>query len=266
MSNFMKNLLKEQGYMMVALPKASIKPLLLLVKEGKSLSSLDGNIDLLFKAQAVPIPKCNVVVADISGKKTLEFKLKVGLKFLDSLFSVLKLSTAKLKAEAIIERDYKVDFCYEEVSEDSVGLLDIDAFLSNAVPLEGQFKQYMDRLKKSKLYIITSTLKSKAFSLDMVDKNGQSLDLNASLKADGKGHAAIQRSKEKGFTIRHQGEEELVFAFKAYRILYNEKKWFEFWRQDEAQFRIKKEQNLMLRGIDSIPGELLEMEEDVVDL
>lgn len=266
MSQLIKNLLADQGYNMIALPRAGIQPLLLLSEEGNSLVSLDSPLEAFFAADMAPIPSFNTITAPFSGQKMLKFELKSNLNFLSGLFQQFKMDDSQLKAGAGSDHSYTVDFAFEQVKEDKVGLLDLDNFLTGAVPLEKEFRTYAERLRKSQLYIVTSLLKSAAFSIEVKDETGRQLDLDLGMQDAAAGKLTIDRNKNNGFTIAHRNGPELAFAFKAAQILYDKAAWFEFWKTKEARFRIKDQQGLVLRGESDFPVQLLPTGDQFVDL
>lgn len=258
MEQLVKNVLASQGYNMVALPRADIEPLLLLSRENSHLSSLDSPLGLLFEPDMAPLPLPATDTADITGQKTFEFGLKAGFHFLDGIFRNIGLNSSKLRVKADGEQSYKVAFSFEQVTERKVGLLDLDNFLTGAIPLEKEFRTYAVRLKKSELYVITSVLGSTAFFLRVEDANGQSLDLDTTLQGAAEANVAINRSKNNGFTISHQDGPPLIFAFKAVQVLYDKARWFEFWKPREAGFRIRNQEGVVLKGAADFPVRPLE--------
>lgn len=257
MSQLLKNLLADQGYNMIALPRAGIQPLLLLCRDGDHLTSLDSPLDAFFEADIKPLPFFDTKTAPFSGQKMLKFDLKSNLNFLGGLFRQFQMDDSKLKAEAGSGHAYTVDFAFEQVKEDKVGLLDLDNYLTGAIPLEQEFRTYAERLRKSELFVVTSVLKSGAFSIEIQDETGRHLDLDARIEEAASGKLHIDRNKNNGFTISNQGGPELAFAFKAAQILYDKASWFEFWKPKEARFRIKDQQGPVLRGAADFPVQLL---------
>jgi len=266
MSQLIKNLLADQGYNIIALPKEGIQPLLLLSKEGDHLSSLESPMEAFFEADMAPLPSFNTATAPISGKKMLEFDLKTNFGFLSSLFQKFGLDDSQLKVRASAAHTYKVNFAFEQVKEDKVGLLDLDNFLTGAIPLEKDFRTYAERLRRSELYVVTAVLKSAAFSIDVTDETGHQLALDAMFQNVAGGKLSIDRNKNNGFTIAHHAGPELAFAFKAAQILYDKAAWFEFWKPKEARFRIKDQQGLVLRGEEDFPIQLLPTGDELVVL
>jgi hypothetical protein len=268
MSNLIKNLLTEYGYEMVALPKADIAPLLLLRKEGDYLSSMHSNVELLFEEDiaALPAPTTTTTVANISGKNTLRLDGNMGLKALSGLFDALKLKDSDIKTHFAASKNLELEFSFENVQEDKVDYVVLDNFFSGAIPLEKEFKSSMELLKRSELYVVTTVLKSNHFSIKIGNSNSQDAELKLALEKMGALDTKFKREKDNVFSITTEGEESLVFAFKAVQILYDKASWFEFWKPKEAEFRIRKQKGMVLRGTSDFPVINLKTESGISDI
>ncbi len=266
MEQLIKNILAEQGYNLVALPRADIKPLLLLSRENGHLSSLDSPLGLLFEADMAPLPLPATDPPNIESQKTFRFGLEAGFSFLDSIFKSIGLKSSKLEARAKGGKFYKVAFSFQNIEEEKVGLLDLDNFLTGAIPLEKEFGTYTERLKKSELYVITSVLKSNSFFLKVEDANSQSVDLDTTIQGAAEANVAIKREKNNGFTISQEKGKPLVFAFKAVQVLYDKAHWFEFWKPKEAKFTIKNQEGVVLKGIADFPVRLLKPNSEPLEI
>ena len=69
--------LKAHGYSVVRLPKADVRPLQVLVREGKDLSRLGDLATIMVSGDTVPLPTVveGVPTADVSGQRTGELSL-----------------------------------------------------------------------------------------------------------------------------------------------------------------------------------------------
>lgn len=252
-----KNLLAEYGYLALAAPKAGFDPLLLLTREGKTLTSLDGDVTLLFEPGTNPLPKRDNEVADISRKYTLSSDGGGSLNLLAGLFSALKLDQAAAKTglQALSARE--IEIAYEEVTEDKVGIPDLDNFLTGAIPKEGEFRTLERLLYKSDLYVVTSVLKSRRFNVRVVRSGKTTAELKLAMDKLVELDPKFERKSNDELIIQHDGEEPLTVACKAARIIYDKRAWFEFWKRWDAGFRIKNQRGLTVRG---------EQNEDTVEM
>lgn len=259
-----KNVYQDLGYNLVALPKTSITPLNLLCKEGDHLSSLECPLEVLFEPDMAPIPSYNTVVADFAGQKIFEFDLRANIGFLNGIFQRFNLDDSNVQLKADSSRKYKVEFSFDQVREDKVSSLDLDNYITGAIPLEKEFRTYIKHLYGSDLFVITSVLKSNTFSINITDESDRKLELDAELKGLNDSNVRISRTKNDGFTISRQNGPELVFAFKAVQILYDKPSLFNFWDRKKAKPRIKNQEGLVLRGEADFPVQLLKPSEFII--
>lgn len=252
-----KNLLKEHGYSLVALPKADISPLQLLSKETGYVSFLGGTVQTLFTADEAGVPHVerDAEVNSIQGETSLSFDLEGGISFLENIFKVIGINhtykLGSLKGSTNLKNADSVVFSFSNPKEDRIDLLGLDKFLNGSIPQEKAFKSYVKRLKESDLYVISAVLKSTDFSIEVFDSNATYVDISADVKSivdvDGK----VSRDRDSEYKIQYKGDKPFVFALKAVQVLYDKPKWFEFWNKEEAYFRIKNQESLVVRGDES---------------
>ena len=85
MAKVLKNLLSDYGYNLVALPKEDIAPLMLLYKNGNSVSAVESTVDKLFKLENAPLPVItkDKAVTSIDGSAAVVFDAEGGISMLD---------------------------------------------------------------------------------------------------------------------------------------------------------------------------------------
>src|SRR5438132_14374872 len=83
--------LKSFGYCVIRLPKVDIKPLQILTKRGSDLERLGELETLLVSGSNIPAPptKENVRAANISGQRTSDLSIGVGLSILGSVIGAM---------------------------------------------------------------------------------------------------------------------------------------------------------------------------------
>jgi hypothetical protein len=104
------------------------------------------------------------------------------------------------------------------------------------------------------------------FSITVVDKAGQHVDIEATVKGIVNANVNVTRQKDNSITLKHDGENPVVFGFKAQQIIYDKKKWWQFGKKDEAKFRIKDQQGEVLKGDSDLPTHSLKMGDELVTL
>ncbi|HSI75240.1 MAG TPA: hypothetical protein VK957_05085 [Lunatimonas sp.] len=266
MAKVIKNPLSTYGYNLIALPKEGIAPLLLLYKNNKGVSSLENSLIDFFAISDSPPPsisKENKII-DIKGDSSVSFEAEGGINVLDWLLQ--KLRMGKLAGNLKIESAHQVQISYENVTEDKVSLLDLDNFISGSEPQKNKFNTFKEKLENSELFVVNSILKSDSFSVSAADQNGHSVDIEGNIK--GVVDANVEVSKQTNHTIllKYEKADPIVFAFKAQRIIYDKKKWWEFFKKDEAKFRIKDQQGVVLKNESDFPTEPFIAGNELIDL
>lgn len=250
MIKFQQNLLKELGYDTIALPKEDIHPLLLLADEGQSVSSLGWPLQTLFKPDIKPLVLPGKGVSDINVERMFTFDAGLGLDFLSAIFQYFKLDESKLKAGLKANKGMVVNCSFHDVKEELVAQADIDSFLTGAIPRENEFRTYEKKLKDSELYVITNVLRSSSFKIELEKSGSGGFNLDASVAKLAEGKTHIDRENERNYVISNTSGKDLAFAFKAYRIIYDKKSWWQFWKADDAGFRLRRDPDLVMRSVE----------------
>lgn len=258
---------KNKGYNVVAVPKSKIKPLELLAKEGRNLTALGNKLDVMFEPDEAPLPRLfrNSTIPDMQGKSTFEMNIESGFNLFEGLLNTLKLG--KLEGASKFNNTDKILFTFDDIKEDGIkGFLDLDNYISGSIPVENKFRAYEKKLKDSELFTITSVLKCKNFTVKVIDKDHKNVSTNVEVKEIASGSADLRRTQDNAFKISYKGEDSLVFAFKAVQIIYDRPKWFQFWKKEEAGFRIKAQTGFTLMSEEDFPVAPLTAENEFLNI
>ncbi len=268
MIQFQQNLLKGYGYDTIALPKEDIHPLLLLARAGDSVSSLDWPLQNLFKPDLAPLVLPKRKVSAIHADRMFTFDAGLGLDFLSAIFQFFNLDDSQLTAGIKANRNLTLSCSFQEVTEEKVAPPDIDHFLTGAIPLENEFRTYEKKLKDSELYVITEVLRASTFKIEMLQSADAGFNLDVALAKLAEGKTHLERQNERSYVITNDSESDLAFGFKAFKIIYDKASWWQFWKADDAGFRLKREQGAVMRSLapEEDGMEVLEVAEGVVAL
>lgn len=266
MSKVLKNALAGYGYNLVALPKEGIAPLLLLYKNKRDVSSSGNNIDKLFALADSPPPivSKNNATLNLQQNSTVSFDGKAGVDFLDWLLQKLKMG--KLSGNINADHINSLQISYQNVFEDNVSLLELDNFISGSEPKVDQFNTFKEKLKDSELFVINSVLKSNSFSVSAQNENGQKIDLEATIKGIVDADVNVARSKKDEVLLEYKNATPIVFAFKAQKIIYDHKKWWQFFKKGDAKFRIKDEHGVVLKDESGFPTQSLQETNELINI
>lgn len=228
--------LKSFNYNVVRLPRADIRPLQILVKKSSSLEALGDISSLMITGSHKPLPdiKENVKTASISGKRTNDLSLDVGLTILGNIIGAMGGGSLGLKAQYNNARTLAFEF--QDVLSDSIELIKLDQFLTDAGT--DPFSNHLKKLLESdKVYIITSTIKSKTVNVEANKTDKTSLEVDATAIKEILGPSVkLGSNAEKSTKMSYTGTEDLVFGFKAVKLVYEEGKYVAFETIDDGGF------------------------------
>jgi hypothetical protein len=220
--------LKNLGYNVVRLPKADILPLQVFVRKGDTLQPLGSIESVVVTGENIPVPKIkrNVKMPDISGGRTSDIGIKAGLDILGNIIDAM--GGRKTGLDFQYRNARTIAFQFQDVLGDSIEIAELDKYLNDASinPFSKQLKAYLDQ---GKIYVITSTIKSRQLSVEAKAKNKAAMEIDAAAISEVLGgQLAVKTGQSKATTIDFNGDTRLVFGFKAIRLSYKNGKYLEF--------------------------------------
>jgi hypothetical protein len=266
MSKFIQNHLADKGYELIALPKADIAPLQLLIQQQKALSAYGDSLLALFEPDEAGLPVRQTATADFAGGQLLSADASAGIKLLSGLFSALKLNGSKLEASLSSAAGLELSFSYTDITEEKVSRMALDNFIAGAIPQKASFQRSLELLKDGELYVITSVLKSAKVEVSLSSAKSTAAELVTAVEGIADLNAQLKRAGSHGFSLSAPAGQPLAFAFQAAKILYDKPRWFQFWNRKEAGFRIKDQSGMVLKAPEDFPISPLRTEAGVVDI
>lgn len=220
--------LKSFGYSVVRLPRTDLRPLQLLVRADTRLTRLGDLSAVLQPGGRAPLPAIseNVAAASISGERTRDLSLGVGLSILGSVIAAMGGSHVGL--EAGYKQAKSTAFQFTDVLEDRADLLAIDQYLGDADvnPLSTYAAQLLDA---DAVYVITATIKTRTFVVDAKDASGASLDVQVpEIQGVVGGSVKVSAAPGGGSKLVYEGPAPLVFGFQAARLFYADGRYTAF--------------------------------------
>ncbi len=215
------SILKTFGYSVVRLPRADLAPLRLLARLGRDLEELGPLEAVLMPGPHMSLPR---VTRDrpspaLSGLHSSSLDAGLGLSLLASLLASLGGSPQAVRLGWRCAR--RVSFAFEAVHEDSVSLVEVDQYLADA-RVNRRATHVGRLLEADDLYLTTSVVKSRAFTVTATDEGGTVLELDVPAIGAITG-AAVKvtagRAGECG--VRFEGREPLGFGFRALRLFFD---------------------------------------------
>jgi hypothetical protein len=213
--------LKSSGYSVVRLPRRDIDPLLLLQRNGRELSRL-GPADTLFTPAGKPLPvvKKDVPAADVRGSVTTTLSLGLGLSLLGNFLEAFGAQGAGLEVE--YHKARTVTFEFTGLLSDTIDLTTLDQFLATAKE-DLASRHLKDLLEADEVYCVTTTLKSRSFTVDAKGESGTKVKLSAPAIQQAVGvKVGVAAEKNSTSKIAYTGESPLVFGFQATQLFFQD--------------------------------------------
>lgn len=213
-----RNYLKDYGYGTIALPRASIKPLLMLTRNDGRLTPI-GPLTSTFLPGVVPVPTATRgISAPVSGSRSGGIDAKIGINILGNVIGALAGSVLGIKAAYKDAR--KVEFEFGDVMEDQVAITDLDQFLGTA-SVAGNAGPFLKQLLNAdEVYIIVATLDAKEVSVAATRDNSAGLELDVPVVQQlAGGNIAVSGTGAKSSTIVYKSKDtSLAFGVKVVRL------------------------------------------------
>ncbi len=213
--------LKTFGYCVVRLPKADINPLQIHAKRGNTLERL-GELTTLFQTGSnisLPSMRKNTLSADISGKRTSDLSIGLGLSLLESILGAMgglsfDLHTKYQQASSIV-------FGFHDVLEDKIELAELDQYLADADV--NPFSRYVgELLDADNVYVTTATIKSRKFTVEAKKSDSTTLDLSIpTIQEIVGGSVKVSGQADITSKLTYEGSVPLIFGFKAVQLFYD---------------------------------------------
>lgn len=214
------NYLKEYGYNVVRLPKSDVRPLQILTRQGRDMDRLGDLITVLVPGENVALPKVseNAHAANISGQRTSDLSLGIGLSILGSIIGAMGGSTLGLDAKYKEARSIMFEF--HGVLEDRVEVAELDMFLGDA-DVSPFSRHVADLLEADQVYVTTATIKSTKFTVEAKSSSGTALEVDVPMVQQVVGaNVAVSTNPNAASKITYEGKVPLVFGFQAWRLFY----------------------------------------------
>jgi hypothetical protein len=225
--------LKSIGYLAVRHPRAGLRPMEFLSRQGSELSAMGGAEDVFVIPPAVVLPEIvsDTPAAYLKGKSSGKLGASAGVSLLDSIVGALGGGTMGLKASFSKAAD--VVFHFPEVLVDSVAPAAVAKFLSTA-GVRPSSAATAGFLEDDDVYVVTDTAKSKLFVIEALDEHGAAAEVDIpKIKGVVGGELGVESRSSRGSRIAFEGKIPLVFAFQAIQLVYTDGR-FESWKNVAA--------------------------------
>ena len=220
--------LKSFGYSVIRLPRTDIQPLQLLVKEDTRLTRLGDLVTILKPGSSVALPRIkeNLPAPNVSGERTRDLSIGVGLSILGSVIGAM--GGSKLGLDVGYKSAKTATFEFADVIEDRVDLADVDQYLTDA-DISPFSSHAAKLLEADSVYVLTSTIKSRKFIVQAKEANGVPIEVKIpEIQHLVGGSVKVSTAKDATSKIAYEGAQPLVFGFQAARLFYENGRYTAF--------------------------------------
>ena len=271
--------LKKIGYNLVLLPKDTIHPLAILVREERGfftwlkdlfidpmLTDVNTNIDRIFIANSQTLPSVipSIVPNEITSGRSSNLGLDISLDLMLNFLELPKKSLTedqKAKIKAAFNQSDKFSIAIDKsVSAESVSTEELDSFLMDAIVRDSLGHTFREFLEHNQIYIVTGVIKSNSFTIQKSEDADGELNVVLPKIQDilkGKIQGNLEMTNQS--TIKYKGERQLVFGFKAVKLLVEV-------NNGQYRFKIKSNNDLAVMGDENFPAEYLEVADNFIKL
>jgi hypothetical protein len=219
--------LNNRGYNLVKLPRVGIEPLDVLGLDGGALEKLGALGEVWTSTVAAPGAGTPAPAAGISGARSSDLDIGIGLKLLSDALAGLGGGISLPSLNTAFKRAKKIAFTFENVESTSISPFGLGKFLAaGTLDMTNPFVSRYFGNDETKEYIIFDVLKSDSLSVTIKSDTGGSVDANVgalqgALSANVKASASAAGSSE----ISFKGNVKVTFAFKVFEVVFANGRW-----------------------------------------
>ena len=212
--------LKSVGYNTIRLPRADIQPLQVLARKAKDLDRLGDLVTVLVSGSNISVPtmKPDIPAANISGQRTSDLSIGIGLSILGTIIGAM--GGSKLGLDAKYSQAKTAYFEFSDVLEDRINVAELDQYLADA-DVNPFSRSVGQLLEADEVYVITSTIKSTKFTIEASKSDGAALEVSIpEIQGVVGGNVGVKANQEVKSKVTYEGKVPLVFGFQAVRLFY----------------------------------------------
>jgi len=213
------------GYNVVRLPRVGIEPLDILGKDDKSVERLGQVNQMWTSPQPLPPVKGPQAATGVTGQKTSELKLSIGLKILSAALGAMGAAVPDVSFG--YSKAKKVSFTFTDVQVYLVDPLVVGNYLAAGDLSSGNpfVRRYFEDDDTS-AFILTEVLKSKSITVTALDDSNSevAVDFPAIQQVVG-AKVAVTSKSATNTTLTYAGTDELSFGFRCFGIAYVDGAW-----------------------------------------
>jgi hypothetical protein len=211
------NWLKQYRFTAIELPRRDLAPADVVFRSNGAFDQKVGNLPMLFSSTpALPATRSGEPTGSIARSFEKKVDASLGLKILGALFG----GASKLGAGLEAKRARSLSVTYEDVTQDSLAVLELQSWLEQAQIRTS--RQATDWLNHEKLASVTAVLRTAKLSIVAEGENGIAIDLSVpEIQGLVAGDAKVSAQSSDSSKITFTGKEPIAFGFQAYVMVFD---------------------------------------------
>jgi hypothetical protein len=214
--------LKDRGYCVLRMPRSDAKPLQTLRKAGKKDLTRLGEIATITIKGTNPLPSLsvdNIAPANISGMESSNTKVEIGVNILGNILQALGGKT--LGVSLGFERAKTMTFKFADVLEDHCDVDQLDQYLTTCT-FRPDMTSVSNALIDDEVYVITSTIKTKKFTINAKGDSGTKVGLDVPvISGVASGTLKVDATRATEGTVTYEGTTPVIFGFQAVQLFFD---------------------------------------------
>ena len=216
--------LNNLGYNVVKLPRAGIEPMDVIGRD--ETNQWLGPLRAVWTSSSVePKPDAPRPAVEISGKKTDNLDLGVGLKVLANALAAFGATLPSL--DFAYKRARSVQFSYTDVTVTSVSPFDAGNYLAEGtLKTQNPVVEHYFQDPEAQAFLIVSVLKSSSITVSATDEHGVSVGVDVPAIQEMLGvNVSVKHSATNANDLTFKGQTPITFGFSLNEIQYDGKHW-----------------------------------------
>lgn len=256
--------LNKRGYNLVKLPRVGIEPMDVLGREDASMEKLGSIAEVWTSTVAVPSVGAPASVAGVTGEKSSDLDIGIGLKILANALAGLGGGLSLPSLNIAYKRAKKVQFKFVNVESSSITPFALGKFLANGtLDMTNPFVGHYFGNDETQEYIIFDVLKSDSISVTAKSESGTSVEADiGALSGALTANVAVKAGSAGSSEITFTGQVKATFAFKLFEVLFENGKWVPkgVAADDSLSFMIGEDDDAdNVKGVVIDPGRLVRL-------
>jgi hypothetical protein len=214
------NWLEPYHFTAVGLPRRDLAPGDVVYRSNGGFDQKVGNLPMLFDlSPGLPALTSGEPTGSIARSFEKKVEAGFGLKILGALFGGG--TSSKLGADLEAKRAKSISVTYEDVTQDSLAVLELQSWLERAKIKTS--RQATDWLNDEKLAAVTAVLRTAKLSIVAQTENGVAIQLSVpEIQGIVAGDAKVSAQSSDSSKITFTGKEPIAFGFQAFVMLFDE--------------------------------------------